>query len=134
GNEEEREGRSKVERSRSEYSPARLFAQTFGAFIESTSYTQRVLKESIPPIFQSAEAFQTTMVGSKRTRSKTAAMAQSVTAKATPPTIPRSTWWHHHLSPPCHLPDPRPNLATSVAPPPNMVEPPIKVGSLPPPT
>ena len=60
----------------------RLFAQTFGAFIESTSYTQRVLKESVPPIFQSTEAFQTTMVGSKRTRSKTAAMAQSVTAQS----------------------------------------------------
>ncbi|BBN69771.1 Protein kinase superfamily protein, partial [Prunus dulcis] len=80
--EEEREGRSKVEGSRSEYSPVRLFAQTFGAFIESTSYTQRVLKESVPPIFQSTEAFQTTMVGSKRTRSKTAAMAQSVTAQS----------------------------------------------------
>ncbi|CAL9017513.1 unnamed protein product, partial [Prunus brigantina] len=82
GIEEEREGRSKVEGSRSEYSPVRLFAQTFGAFIESTSYTQRMLKESVPPIFQSTEAFQTTMVGSKRTRSKTAAMAQSVTAQS----------------------------------------------------
>ncbi|CAL8153780.1 unnamed protein product [Prunus armeniaca] len=82
GIEEEREGRSKVEGSRSEYSPVRLFAQTFGAFIESTSYTQRVLKESVPHIFQSTEAFQTTMVGSKRTRSKTAAMAQSVTAQS----------------------------------------------------
>ncbi|CAL2237152.1 unnamed protein product [Prunus armeniaca] len=46
------------------------------------SYTQRVLKESVPPIFQSTEAFQTTMVGSKRTRSKTAAMTQSVTAQS----------------------------------------------------
>ncbi|KAI5349528.1 hypothetical protein L3X38_002416 [Prunus dulcis] len=82
GIEEDREGRSKVEGSRSEYSPVRLFAQTFGAFIESTSYTQRVLKESVPPIFQSTEAFQTTMVGSKRTRSKTASMAQSVTAQS----------------------------------------------------
>ncbi|CAL8168926.1 unnamed protein product [Prunus armeniaca] len=82
GIEEEREGRSKVEGSRSEYSLVRLFAQTFGAFIESTSYTQRVLKESVPHIFQSTEAFQTTMVGSKRTRSKTAAMAQSVTAQS----------------------------------------------------
>ncbi|CAL8153307.1 unnamed protein product [Prunus armeniaca] len=60
----------------------RLFTQTFGAFIESTSYTQCVLKESVPPIFQSTEAFQTTMVGSKRTRSKTAAMAQFVTAQS----------------------------------------------------
>ncbi|CAL2238995.1 unnamed protein product [Prunus armeniaca] len=82
GIEEEREGRSKVEGSRSEYSPVRLFAQTFGAFIESTSYTQRVLKESVPPIFQSTEAFQTTMVGSKRTRNKTAVMAQSTMAQS----------------------------------------------------
>ncbi|CAL2256937.1 unnamed protein product [Prunus armeniaca] len=40
------------------------------------------LKESVPPKFQSIEPFQTTMVGSKRTRSKTAAMAQSVTAQS----------------------------------------------------
>ncbi len=60
----------------------RLFAQTFGAFIESTSYTQRVLKESVPPIFQSTEAFQTTMVGSMNTRGKAAAMARSVTAQS----------------------------------------------------
>ncbi|CAL2227733.1 unnamed protein product [Prunus armeniaca] len=38
--------------------------------------------ESVPPIFQSTEAFQTTMVGSKHTRSKTAWMAQSVTAQS----------------------------------------------------
>ncbi|CAL8077956.1 unnamed protein product [Prunus armeniaca] len=82
GIEEGREGRSKVEGSRSEYSPVRLFAQTFGAFIESTSYTQRVLKEFVPPIVQSTEAFQTTMVGSKRTRSKTAAMAKSATTQS----------------------------------------------------
>ncbi|CAL2271157.1 unnamed protein product [Prunus armeniaca] len=135
GIEEEREGRSKVEGSRSEYSPVRLFAQTFGAFIESTSYTQHVLKESVPPIFQSTEAFRTTMVGSKGTRSKTAAMAQSMTAQShsthdpaidmvAPPPLATSR----------HLPDPRPDLATSVAPLPNMVEPPIKMGSLPPPT
>ncbi|CAL2270515.1 unnamed protein product [Prunus armeniaca] len=82
GIEEEREGRSKVEGSRSKYSPVRLFAQTFGAFIESTSYSQHVLKESVPPIFQSIEAFQTTMVGSKHTRSKTAAMTKSTTAQS----------------------------------------------------
>ncbi|KAI5348606.1 hypothetical protein L3X38_001493 [Prunus dulcis] len=69
------------------------------------SYTQRVLKESVPLIFQST--------------------------KAIPPTTLRSTWWRHHLSPPCHLPDfqLRP---LHRPPPPNMVEPPIKVGSLPP--
>ena len=53
-----------------------------GAFIESTSYTQRVLKESVPLIFQSTEAFQTTMVGSMNTRGKAAAMARSATAQS----------------------------------------------------
>ena len=60
----------------------RLFAQTFGAFIESTSYTQRVLKESVPHIFRSTEAFQTTMVGSMNTRGKAAAMARSATTQS----------------------------------------------------
>ncbi|CAL9000512.1 unnamed protein product, partial [Prunus brigantina] len=46
------------------------------------SYTQRVLKESVPPIFQSTEAFQTTMVGSMKTRGKTAAMAKPATAQS----------------------------------------------------
>ncbi|CAL8154411.1 unnamed protein product [Prunus armeniaca] len=46
------------------------------------SYTQRVLKESVPPIFQSTKAFKTTMVGSKKTRGKTAAMAKSTTAQS----------------------------------------------------
>ncbi|ONI04027.1 hypothetical protein PRUPE_6G297100, partial [Prunus persica] len=46
------------------------------------SYTQRVLKESVPPIFQSAEAFQTTMVGSMNTRGKAAAMARSATTQS----------------------------------------------------
>ncbi|CAL9011798.1 unnamed protein product [Prunus brigantina] len=41
-----------------------------------------MLKESIPPIFQSTEAFQTTMVGSKKMRGKTAAMAKSATAQS----------------------------------------------------
>ncbi|CAL9021200.1 unnamed protein product [Prunus brigantina] len=61
------------------FSWGNLYKQ-IGAFIESTSYTQRVLKESVPPIFQSTEAFQTTMVGSMKTRGKTAAMAKSATA------------------------------------------------------
>ncbi|CAL8167606.1 unnamed protein product [Prunus armeniaca] len=52
-----------------------------GAFTKSTSYTQRVLKESVPPIFQSTEAFQTTMVGSKRARTKTTVTAHSGTAE-----------------------------------------------------
>ncbi|CAL8167909.1 unnamed protein product [Prunus armeniaca] len=75
-----------------------------GAFIESTSYTQRVLKESVPPIFQSIEAFQTTMVGSKKMRDKAAAMAKSTTAQShsthnpaidmvAPPPLTTS---HHH--------------------------------------
>ncbi|CAL8175713.1 unnamed protein product [Prunus armeniaca] len=63
------------------FSWGNLYTQ-IGAFIESTSYTQRVLKESVPPIFQSTEAFQTTMVGSMKTRGKTAAMAKSATAQS----------------------------------------------------
>ncbi|CAL8151494.1 unnamed protein product [Prunus armeniaca] len=63
------------------FSWGNLYKQ-IGAFIESTSYTQRVLKESVPPIFQSTEAFQITMVGSMKTRGKTAAMAKSVTAQS----------------------------------------------------
>ncbi|CAL2259786.1 unnamed protein product [Prunus armeniaca] len=63
------------------FSWGNLYKQT-GAFIESTSYIQRVLKESVPPIFQSTEAFQTTMVGSMKTRGKTAAMAKSATAQS----------------------------------------------------
>ncbi|KAI5323422.1 hypothetical protein L3X38_032494 [Prunus dulcis] len=51
--------------------------RSHGSYIESASYTQRVLKESFPPIFQSTEAFQTTMVGSKCSRSKTSATAHS---------------------------------------------------------
>ena len=41
-----------------------------------------MLKESVPPIFQSTEAFQTTMVGSMNTRGKAAAMARSATAQS----------------------------------------------------
>ncbi|CAL8154327.1 unnamed protein product [Prunus armeniaca] len=52
------------------------------AFIKSTSYTQRVLKESVPPIFQCTEAFQTTMVGSKKTKDKITMMARSATAQS----------------------------------------------------
>ncbi|CAL2266814.1 unnamed protein product [Prunus armeniaca] len=65
-----------------EYSCGENHSLQIGAFIESTSYTQRVLKESVPPIFQSTEAFQTTMVGSMKTRGKTAAMAKSATAQS----------------------------------------------------
>ncbi|KAI5317322.1 PREDICTED: PRUPE_6G297100 [Prunus dulcis] len=46
------------------------------------SYTQRMLKEPVPPIFQSTEAFQTTMVGSKKTRGRIAAMSKFVTAQS----------------------------------------------------
>ncbi|CAL9028893.1 unnamed protein product, partial [Prunus brigantina] len=63
------------------FSWGNLYKQ-IGAFIESTSYTQRVLKESVPPIFQSTEAFQTTMVGSMKTRGKTAAMDKSAMAQS----------------------------------------------------
>ncbi|CAL2254004.1 unnamed protein product [Prunus armeniaca] len=65
-----------------EYSRGENHSLQIGAFIESTSYTQRVLKESVPPIFQSTEAFQTTMVGSMKTRGKTAEMAKSATAQS----------------------------------------------------
>ncbi|CAL8168495.1 unnamed protein product [Prunus armeniaca] len=41
-----------------------------------------MLKESVPPIFQSTEAFQTTRVGNKKARGKTAAMAKSATAQS----------------------------------------------------
>ncbi|CAL2271138.1 unnamed protein product [Prunus armeniaca] len=88
-----------------------LYTQ-IGAFIKSTSYTQRVLKESVPPIFQSTEAFQKTMVGSKKMRGKAAAMAKSTTAQShsthnlaidmvappplitAPATAAAETWWN----------------------------------------
>ncbi|CAL9000656.1 unnamed protein product, partial [Prunus brigantina] len=47
--------------------------------------------------------------------------------------IPRSTWWHHHPSPSCYLLN-SPLRPPHRPPPPNMVEPPIQVDSLPPPT